>query len=272
LPAPDRDSAWSRQEGRSELRSINIRVRAGGFGVASAADITAVLQSAAGELFRYSPKTHFPSIDVYHRADHPQTDSKRAAGNRIAIGLTARDNHWAQYSFQFAHGCCHALINYSNDERGLTRDRRYANLWLEESLCETASLFTLRALSRSWLIAPQYGAWRNYAPWFFAYAQERLALPEHHLPAGTSFVVWFRANEPALRQDSTRRDRNTIIAAQLLPIFEKEPRGWGALAFFRRAANPNQSLSRHFADWRSSCPRELQQFVGKLAAVFDVET
>ena len=256
----------------SEFRSISIRVQAGGFGGASAADITAVLQSAAGELCRYWPRTQLPSIDVYHRADHPQTDSRRAAGNRIVIGLTARDNHWAQYSFQFAHECCHALINYSNDERGLTLDRRYANLWLEESLCETASLFTLRALSRSWLIAPQYGAWRDYAPWFAAYAQERLALPEHHLPAGTSFAVWFRANEPALRQDSTRRDRNTIIAAQLLPIFEKEPRGWGALAFFRRAANPNQSLSRHFADWRSSCPRELQQFVGKLAAVFDVET
>jgi hypothetical protein len=256
----------------SEFRPINIRVQAGGFGVASAADITAVLQSAAGELFRYWPRPQFPSIDVYHRADHPQTDSISAAGNRIAIGLTARDNHWAQYSFQFTHECCHALINYSNDERGLTRDRRYANLWLEESLCETASLFTLRALSRSWLIAPQYGAWRDYAPWFAAYAQERLALPEHHLPAGTSFVVWFRANELGLRQDSTRRDRNTIIAAQLLPIFEKEPRGWGALAFFPRAANPNQSLSRHFAAWRSSCPRELQQFVGKLAAVFDVDT
>jgi hypothetical protein len=256
----------------SEFRPINIRVQAGGFGVASAADITAVLQSAAGELFRYWPRPQFPSIDVYHRADHPQTDSRRAAGNRIAIGLTARDNHWAQYSFQFAHECCHALINYSNDERGLTRDRRYANLWLEESLCETASLFTLRALSRSWRIAPPYAAWRDYAPWFSAYAEKRLALPEHHLPAGTSFVVWFRANESALRQDSTRRDRNTIIAAQLLPIFEKEPRGWGALAFFRRATNPNQSLSRHFADWRSSCPRELQQFVAKLAAVFDVET
>jgi hypothetical protein len=256
----------------SEFRPINIRVEARGFGGASAADIKAVLQSAAGELFRYWPRTPLPGIDVYHRADHPQTDLRRAAGNRIAIGLTARDNHWAQYSFQFAHECCHALINYSNDERGLTRDRRYANLWLEESLCETASLFTLRALSRSWLTAPPYPPWRDYAPWFAAYAKERLALPEHHLPAGSSFVVWFRANEPALRQDPTRRDRNAIVAAELLPIFEKEPRGWGALAFFRRAANPNQSLSRYFADWRSSCPHELQQFVAKLAAVFKVET
>ena len=256
----------------SELRSISIRVQAGGFGGASAADITAVLQSAAGELSRYSPRTQLPGIDVYHRADHPQTDSRRAAGNRIAIGLTARDNHWAQYSFQFAHEYCHALINYSNEEPGLTRNRQYANLWLEESLCETASLFTLRALSRSWLIAPPFAVWRDYAPWFSAYAEERLALPEHHLPAGTSFAVWFRANEPALRKDPTRRDRNTIIAAQFLPIFEKEPRGWEALAFFRRAANPNQSLPRHFAAWRSSCPRELQHFVAKLAAVFGVET
>jgi hypothetical protein len=252
----------------SQFRSISIRVQAGEFGGASAADITAVLQFTSGELFRYWPGTRLPRIDVYHRADHPQTDSRRAARNRIAIGLTARDNHWAQYAFQFAHECCHALINYSNDDQELARDRPYANLWLEESLCETASLFTLRALSRSWLIAPPYAAWRDYAPWFSAYADERLSLPEHQLPAGTPFLVWFRANEPALRQDSTRRDRNTIIAAQLLPIFEKEPRGWGALPFFRRPANPNQSLSRHFADWRSSCPRELQRFITKLAAVF----
>jgi hypothetical protein len=257
---------------RSEFRPIDIRVQAGGFGGASAADITAVLQSAAGELFPYWPRTQLPRIDVYHRPDHPQTDSRRAAGNRIAVGLTARDNHWAQYSFQFAHECCHALINYSNDDHELARDRPYANLWLEESLCETASLFTLRALSRSWLVAPPYPVWRDYAPWFSAYRKERLRLPEHHLPAGMPFIVWFRANESDLRRDGTRRDRNTIVAAQLLPIFEKEPRGWGALAFFRRATDPNQSLSRQFADWRSSCPRELQQFVAKLAAVFEVQT
>src|SRR2546423_10692203 len=180
----------------SQFRQIDIRVQAGGFEGASAADIAAVLQSAAGELTRYWPGSQLPSIDVYHRADHPQTDSRRGAGNWIAVGLTARDNHWAQYSFQFAHEYCHALINYSNDERGLTRDRRYANLWLEESLCETASLFTLRALSRSWLMAPPFRASRNYAAWFSVYAEERLALPEHQLSAGTPFLVWFRLTEP----------------------------------------------------------------------------
>src|SRR5262245_54202423 len=80
------------------FRSIDVTVQAGGFGGASVADMKTVLQSTAGELSRYWPRTQLPSIDVYHRPDHPQTDFRRVAGNRIAIGLTARDNHWAQYS------------------------------------------------------------------------------------------------------------------------------------------------------------------------------
>jgi hypothetical protein len=50
----------------------------------------------------------------------------------------------------------------------------------------------------------------------------------------------------------------------------KEPHGSGALAFFNPASN--QSLAQQFINWRSRCPRKLQPFVGKLAAVFDVET
>jgi hypothetical protein len=255
----------------SESRPVDVRVAARGFGGASSADIKAVLQSAAGELSRYCSRNQLPHMDVYHRSDHPQTDLERTALGRIAVGLVAQDNHWAQYAFQFAHEYCHALINYNNTSDELAPHAQHPNLWLEESLCETASLFTLRALSRSWLVRPPYPVWQEYAPWFSVYAEKRLALPEHNLPAGTPFVVWFRANEPALRQDSTRRDRNTIVAAQLLPIFEKEPRGWGALAFFSRSSSPNQSLAQLFIDWRSRCPPDLRRFLRKLAGVFDVQ-
>src|SRR5205814_2635777 len=75
----------------SEFRSIDVRVEAGAFGGASAADVTAVLQSAAGEISRYWPRTQLPNIDVYHPADHPHTESRSAASNPIAIGLTDRD-------------------------------------------------------------------------------------------------------------------------------------------------------------------------------------
>lgn len=252
---------------------LDIHVQAGGFGRVSSSDITAVLQSAAGELWRHCQGIRLGGIEVYHRTDHPQLDLKLAPSGRIAIGLTAQGTHWAQYSFQFAHEFCHALANYGNNAQQLERLPPQANLWLEESLCETASLFTLRAMSRSWLTSPPYPVWRDYAPWLSAYAEQRLALPEHQLPpGGTPFVVWFRLNQAALRRNAGLRDRNTIIAIRLLPLVEAEPRAWKAVAFLNHGlADPNASLAQHLAGWRSRCPADLRPFLARLAAVFAVK-
>jgi hypothetical protein len=250
----------------------DIHVQPNGFGNASPADITAVLQSAAFEIWRHCPRIQLDGIDVYYRTDHPQTDFRRTAGGRIGIGLSARDTHWAQYGFQFAHEFCHALANFGNNPQQSDRYPRHANLWLEESICETASLFALRAMSRSWQTAPPYPAWRNYAPWLNSYVEQRLALPQHRLPAGTPFSVWFRENESALRQNPDLRDRNTIIAIRFLPIFEAEPRGWEAVAFLNRgSSDAKESLAQHLAKWRSQCPNALRPFVTRIAAVFAVK-
>ena len=250
---------------------LDIRVQANAFGNASPADITAVLRSTASELFRYCPRTRLSGIDVYYRADHPEIDSKRTPAGRISMALSARDTHWAQYSFQFAHEFCHALANYADNRQQTIPDTPNANLWFEESLCETASLFSLRAMSQTWESSPPYPAFRAYAPWVGDYAQQRLTLPANHLPAGTSFLVWFREHESALRKDAGHRDWNTIIASQLLPIFEAEPAGWETVTFLNRSSsNGRQSLSEHFAQWRANCPNRLRPLVGKLAGVFGV--
>jgi hypothetical protein len=252
-------------------RRIDIHVLANAFGTASSADITALLQSAANEIWRYCARTQLGGIDVYHRGDHPQTDFKRTPSGRIAIGLAAQNTHWAQYSFQFAHEFCHTLANYSNSPQRLMRYPPQANFWLEESLCEAASLFTLRAMSRSWRTAPPYPSWKDYAPWLNAYAQQRLTLPEHQLPAGKPFSVWFQENQPALRQNFAIRNWNTIIAIRLLPVFEAEPRGWEAVTFLNQGPrSANKSLAKHLADWRSHCQPNLRPFVAKIAAVFGV--
>jgi hypothetical protein len=255
----------------ARIRLLDIRVQAKAFGNVSPADIAAVLRSAGSELFRYCPHTHLAGIDVYYRADHPEIDSKRRPDGRIAMALSARDTHWAQYAFQFAHEFCHALANYADSSRQSIPDTPNANLWFEESLCETASLFTLRAMSHTWQVSPPYPAFRTYAPWLTDYAQQRLALPEHRLPAGTSFSDWLRQHQPSLRKDPGHRDWNAIIAAQLLPIFEAEPAGWEAVTFLNRDSSDGQeSLAEYFAHWRANCPDRLRPFVSKLAAVFQV--
>jgi hypothetical protein len=254
-------------------RPLDIQVQRQSFGNAAPADIAAVLISAATEIWRYCHGTQLGGIDVYHRPDHPQTDFKRNGRGRVSIGLATRDNRWAQYSFQFAHEFCHALANYSNGQSPPQSARKalHANLWLEESLCETASLFALRAMNRSWQTAPPYQAWRDYAPWLKAYAEERLALPEHQLPHGKPFPSWFRANQPALRQNSGIRASNTIIAIQLLPLFEAEPRGWKTVTFLNRGPHDaNESLAERFVQWRSQCPAGLHPFVVRLAAIFGI--
>lgn len=250
-------------------KPLDVRIQTNAFGTASPAEITAVLNSAAFEIWRHCPRTEIGGIDVYYRPDHPQVDFRRTSSSRIAIGLSAHDTHWAQYSYQFAHEFCHALVNFSNNSNQLVRYPRHANLWLEESFCETASLFSLRAMSRSWQVDPPYPAWRAYAPWLNDYAAKRLALPEHHLPAETPFLVWFREKEPALRRNADMRDTNTIIALQFLPIFEAEPHGWQAVAYLDRGLhNLNESLEQRFFTWRSECPADLRPFVGRLATIF----
>jgi hypothetical protein len=253
-------------------RRLDIQVQANEFGNVSSQDISALLQSAAGEIWRQCTRTQLSGIDVYHRTDHPQTDFKRTPSGRVAIGLTAADTHWAQFAFQFGHEFCHTLANYANDPRQLVRYPPQANFWLEESLCEAASLFTLRAMSRSWKTAPPFPSWGNYAPWLNAYAELRLTLPEHQLPAGKPFSVWFQENEAALRRNPMIRGWNTIIAIRLLPLFEADPRGWETVTFLNRGRGAaDDSLSKHLAEWRSRCPADLRPFVTKLAAIFAVK-
>ncbi len=259
-------------QARDHLKPIDIHVQANGFATASSADVTALLQSTAFELWRYCARTQLGGIDVYRRPDHPQTDFKRTPSGRIAIGLAAQDTHWAQYSFQFAHEFCHTLANFSNRPQRSVRYPPQANFWLEESLCETASLFTLRAMSHTWRTAAPYPAWKGYAPWLEAYAQQRITLPEHQLPVGKAFSDWFSEHQFALRRNPDLRDCNTIIAIQLLPIFESEPRGWEAVTFLNRySVRADESLAQHLAEWRARCPEDLRPFVRKLAAVFAIK-
>jgi hypothetical protein len=253
-------------------RQLDIQVLANGFGNVSSLEITTLLQSAANEIWRHCSQTQLSGIDVYHRTNHPQTDFKRTPSGRIAIGLTAQGTHWAQFGFQFGHEFCHTLANYANSPRQLVRYSYGSNFWLEESLCETASLFTLRAMSRSWQTEPPYPRWRAYAPWLNMYAEQRLALREHQLPAGKPFQIWFQENQPVLRRNPTIRDWNTIIAIHLLPFFEAEPRGWKTVTFLNRGPHDgNESLAKRLTEWRSQCPTDLRPFIARLAAVFAIK-
>lgn len=241
-----------------------------GFGDASSADIRAVLTSAAESIWDHCPNTRWevPGFFIYHSRAVPITEYEHRADGRIAIGLTSQGRLWSQFAFQFAHEFCHALAGHANDGQACWRVGRKANHWLEESLCETASLFALRAMGKRWAEQPPYPNWKGYAPSLTTYAQQRL--DTGGLPPDTSFGTWFAEHEASLRKAATLRDKNLIVARQLLPLFEANPAGWEAVTAFNLTPNrePEKTLARHFTDWAAAAPDQQQKFIAQLRAVF----
>ena len=250
---------------------LRLVMQDGGWGGAPTNNIRAVLLSAGGEIWRHCPHTRLAEIRVHHRGDYPQTNWERGKDGCIVIGLNTSDTYWAQYAYQFAHEFCHALATHSGDWEIKWRAGGKPNHWLEESLCETASLFALRAMGRAWVKSPPYSNWKSFAPALTNYAQQRLDEPKHKLPPDTEFPAWFRAEEASLRAHSTQREKNGIIAAQLLPLFEAEPRGWETVTFLNLGTRDKKmSLAAFLAEWQMNVSPELRPFVAKVAMVFGV--
>lgn len=253
-----------------ESASLEILVDKGAWGAASPADIRTVLLAAAGEIWRHCPAQRIKPIRVYHRDDFPLTDFLHDLRGRIRIGLAAEDTRWAQMAFQFAHEFCHALAQHSAAARRAWRTPRHSNLWFEEALCETASLFVLRRLAAAWRAQPPQPQWRTYATAFADYAAERLARPDHQLPADRQFAEWFSSNEPSLRENAAQRAKDVIIARQMLPLFEAEPAGWEAACYLNLGARKQgKPLAQYFAEWQTASPAALRPFLARVGRLFN---
>lgn len=111
----------------------------------------------------------------------------------------------------------------------------------------------------------------EYREELWRYAQEVLDRPEHNLLKGQKFSEWMESLEVLLRKDCYNRPANTIVARQLLPVFEHCPAGWGAVAYFRASlAGPDATLKSHLLGWRAACPDSLRSFVTDIAGVLSV--
>ncbi len=249
----------------------NLDLRIGSDFKAVEANVSAVLRSAGEAIWQHCPNTRWeePGFFIYHSDDAPVTVYDHRADGRIAIGLTSQGNLWAQFAFQFAHEFCHALAGHTNDWKKLWIKGRKANHWLEESFCETSSLFAMRAMGETWKTKPPYPNWKSYSEALTKYAGDRIDATAASLPPGFKFTDWLRENEPSMREKSTLREKNNVVAGQLLPLFEAEPAGWEAITFYNLTKRePEKTLAAQLTDWRSVAPLAQRGFITKVAAVF----
>jgi hypothetical protein len=206
---------------------------------------------------------------IYRNEKTPITHYLHDNG-RVVIGLNTGGRLWAQYAYQFSHEFCHGLMDHANNWRRLWHSGDHANQWVEETFCETASLFALRAMGKSWQTKPPFGNWKDYAKHLTAYAQDRIDDPKHQLPAGKTFTAWLGEVLPVQRKKWTR-ENNTIVAKQLLPLFEADPSGWDALPTLNLCARePLKTLARFMEEWRTNADEAHKGFVDKVAGVLKV--
>lgn len=239
------------------------RVDAGEF-EASEADIRAVCDSAGMTLWRQFPDYALEPFVVTRGRSGPIVLYQRNDRKEIVLKLDTGKTYWSQYAYQFAHEFCHILCGY--------RDVDASNKWFEETLCETASLYAMREMARSWKENPPYKHWtdyrdalRNYADDVLRKRKEIAELQRLGLPA------FYREHEAELRKTSTDRELNGTMATVLLRLFEEEPGRWEAVRWLNAEAAPNdESFAAYLARWRTAVPERHRDFVDEVRKSFGV--
>jgi hypothetical protein len=144
--------------------------------------------------------------------------------------------------------------------------------WLEEALCEVASLFALRAMAKTWRTDPPHTNWQAYHTSLAHYWRERDVDAAHQVPGGASFAEWLSERMPELAADPCRREDNTVIARQLLPIFELDRKAWQALRWLHAASKSEDAdLVTFMSRWREASPEELHFSLDLIAQVLGAD-
>jgi len=188
---------------------------------------------------------------------NPRTLFDRLDTGQVRVLLSARERLWSKFAYQFAHEFCHVLANFRPP-------KVHPTAWIEESLCETSSLFALRAMACRWRTEPPYQEWASYAPALHDYAESLLTDPNYDVPEGQMFTGWLTRSLPSLEYDDPRERRAdyTVVARQLLPIFEGNPDAWRAVRYLN-LWNPVASVD-YFEAWRSAAPLQHHAVVNQI--------
>ncbi|MAQ90200.1 MAG: hypothetical protein CMM03_10125 [Rhodopirellula sp.] len=247
--------------GAANSEGLRIIVMPGDWGDSQTADMKKVVDSAAHPIASLLSGESFAPILIERSQSGPITLYKRGQGNEYIVKLDSTNRAWAQLSFQFAHEFCHILCNYRNVDN--------PQMWFEETLCECASLYSLRRMGKNWETNPPYSNWKNYSTALTNYANARIEAQRSK--AGT-LPEFYRSNKPELEKNATNRELNNFIAVKLLPLFEESPKAWQTVRYLNLGpASENKSFQQYLAGWHQRVPEEHREFVSEVANAFDIQ-
>jgi len=240
---------------------LRIIVMPDDWGESQISDIKKVAESAAHPIASLLKEQGIAPIILQRSKSGPITLYKRGDGNEFQVRLDTSDRAWAQLAFQFSHEFCHIVCNY--------RDAKNPQLWFEETLCECASLYSLRRMGENWNTNPPYSNWKSYATALTDYANTRINAQS----AKTERVAeFYRENQTELENSGTNRELNNFVAVKLLPLFEKSPASWQALRYLNLGnVDENQSLKTYLKGWHQRVPDRHRDFILRVSDLFEID-
>lgn len=251
--------------------ALDIQVQGGGWGSARKEAIETVLKEVADALLVNLPERLTVPIVVTHTDGPPVALYGRGQQGEYRIRLHARGDNWHLYAYEFAHELCHVLSNYDENVAPGAAPTRY-NQWFEETLCETASLFTLKRLAQRWESAPPGPEWAGEAAPLRRFFDLLISEGHRQLPHDAPLAGWLRDNEDALRNNPYLRDKNEVLANLLLPLFDGNPENWQALAYLNLdPADARSSLRAYLTHWYRNAPEAHRALVGDVLAMLELK-
>ena len=132
-------------------------------------------------------------------------------GNTYHIQLTAKNRHWCQYVFQFAHELGHIMCNFSKENQ--------ANLWFEESICEVASLYALSKIGNKWVKIHNDTNAKSYTKKFKKYG----SIESKNLHIRKTFSLLAGGIKTGIFYPKILRKQNIWVALTLYDLFDQNP-------------------------------------------------
>jgi hypothetical protein len=242
-------------------RRGTIRVEANGF-EAREADIAKVCLSAVGELQKFCPELPTEDVVIVRGTKGPITLFRRNDRGEVVVKLDTGKTYWSQYAYQVAHEFGHVHCGF--------RPGPQHNQWFEESVCETASLFCLRAMAKTWATQPPYPHWASYAPALAKYADDVIAQRTYKAEfASKGLARFYRDHAAEFRAKSTERELNGAIALALLAYLEEKPERWAAFRWLNATPRPDdEPFAAYLRRWERNTPKEHQATVQGIQKLF----
>jgi len=180
------------------------------------------------------------------------------SGKVFNVFLKPYGRDWRRFVNVFAHELCHVLDANSSTEEKFR--------WFEETLCQTASLYSMKRLAERWSESDHPGR-HSYSAYLFEYFRFLYDQPHRQLRPGRSLAGWFLSYGQSLESRWEDYSKNDLMARRLMPFFDNYQGSWQTLTFLSRIEHA-ADFQAYLRRWRELVPSDQKAFVDSLAMSF----